>query len=388
MLPRAVSNEQRHCCDVFWGLVDTSNRKQVSALGSLSNSHDWPKGAKCCVPTDANSCHKHPEVKELEVPKTCFGYPDINFLFGHHPIPIWERIPWPVSSSVPRPMMKPIIARRPFQVSAKDEKPNLLSIASLKNVTILQVLLGCCPKWINRIHIPCLCAVPGFDSTREPPGWKRSFASSHPVASYGFGIWVGLGASALIADPCVSEAKDFGRTLRYQAATIEATWSALGCRCQALASTHTAVMHQKLYALRRFHFWSMPEHAKAPTLSGLLLTLDGPLLIERTIASLCVLVQNIRFDVAQGAISPLASPAREKSALARRSRPRTTKQAWPRAFILTVTNIFNWCGMQHKWLLLVSLLWWLDWTFRNLIYTASDSHGSYFTRPSQLPCIL
>ena len=117
--------------------VKASGEQPMAGLGSLPNSHGWPKGAKCCVPTDANSCHNHPEVKELEVPKTCFGYPNINFLFGHHPIPIWERIPWPVSSSVPRPMMKPIIARRPFQVSAKDEKPNLLSIVSLKNLTIL-----------------------------------------------------------------------------------------------------------------------------------------------------------------------------------------------------------------------------------------------------------
>ena len=45
----------------------------MSALGSLANSHGWPKGAKCCVPADANRCHKHSEVKELEVPKTCFG---------------------------------------------------------------------------------------------------------------------------------------------------------------------------------------------------------------------------------------------------------------------------------------------------------------------------
>ena len=38
--------------------------------------------------------------------------------------PIWLRIPWPVSNSVPKPITKPIIARRPFQVSAKLLKPN------------------------------------------------------------------------------------------------------------------------------------------------------------------------------------------------------------------------------------------------------------------------
>ena len=37
--------------------------------------------------------------------------------------PIWLRIPWPVSSSVPMPMTKPSIAKRPFQVSAMMLKP-------------------------------------------------------------------------------------------------------------------------------------------------------------------------------------------------------------------------------------------------------------------------
>jgi len=43
--------------------------------------------------------------------------------------------------------MNPIIARRPFQVSAKDEKPNLLSIALLRSLTTLEVLFCfCCAK--------------------------------------------------------------------------------------------------------------------------------------------------------------------------------------------------------------------------------------------------
>ena len=33
-------------------------------------------------------------------------------------------MPWPVSNSVPRPMTNPIMARRPFHVSAKSTKPN------------------------------------------------------------------------------------------------------------------------------------------------------------------------------------------------------------------------------------------------------------------------
>ena len=35
-----------------------------------------------------------------------------------------DSIPWPVSNSVPKPMTKPSIANRPFQVSAKLLKPN------------------------------------------------------------------------------------------------------------------------------------------------------------------------------------------------------------------------------------------------------------------------
>ena len=76
--------------------------------------------------------------------------------------------------------------------------------------------------------------------------------------------------------------------------------------------------------LNIFNLYLISMHAKAPTKSGLLLTLDGQMFIELTIAVLWILNQIIRFDVARGAISPLASLAREKSALARRSRPRTT----------------------------------------------------------------
>ena len=40
-----------------------------------------------------------------------------------HPRPIWPRIPWPVNNSVLSPITIPIIAKRPFQVSAKLTKP-------------------------------------------------------------------------------------------------------------------------------------------------------------------------------------------------------------------------------------------------------------------------
>ena len=39
------------------------------------------------------------------------------------PRPSWERIPWPVRSSVERPITKPIMAKRPFQVSEKLVNP-------------------------------------------------------------------------------------------------------------------------------------------------------------------------------------------------------------------------------------------------------------------------
>ena len=45
-------------------------------------------------------------------------------------------MPWPVNSSVPRPITNPIIARRPFHCSAKDENPNFLSFISQKSVEL------------------------------------------------------------------------------------------------------------------------------------------------------------------------------------------------------------------------------------------------------------
>ena len=42
---------------------------------------------------------------------------------GAQPRPIWERMPWPVRSSVARPITKPSMAKRPFQVSANATKP-------------------------------------------------------------------------------------------------------------------------------------------------------------------------------------------------------------------------------------------------------------------------
>ena len=67
--------------------------------------------------------------------------------------PSWAKIPLPVSSSVARPMTKPSIARRPFQVSEKIEKPNLLSWFSI--VVVLLKRWSWMPKlqwsFVNKI---------------------------------------------------------------------------------------------------------------------------------------------------------------------------------------------------------------------------------------------
>ena len=81
--------------------------------------------------------------------------------------------------------------------------------------------------------------------------------------------------------------------------------------------------HHMVHVLNMFYLCLMSNHAKAPKV-GAFADL-GRVTTYRT--NYCVTVgvaAKIRFEVAQGAISPLASPARGESALARRSRPRTT----------------------------------------------------------------
>ena len=84
------------------------------------------------VASDAKYCNECCEIKELEMPSSTIGHPDVGFLSRFHPRPTWERIPCPVRSSVPRPMTKPSIARRPFHCSAKNEKPNFESLIWVK----------------------------------------------------------------------------------------------------------------------------------------------------------------------------------------------------------------------------------------------------------------
>ena len=67
------------------------------------------------------------EQNQLEISGSVVWGPEIWLLVILHPKPTWERIPWPVRSSVPKPMTKPNIARRPFHCSAKAENPNFAS---------------------------------------------------------------------------------------------------------------------------------------------------------------------------------------------------------------------------------------------------------------------
>ena len=56
-------------------------------------------------------------------------------------------MPWPVNSSVPRPITKPIIARRPFHCSAKDENPNFESFISQKAYSTNVTVYFACSLW-------------------------------------------------------------------------------------------------------------------------------------------------------------------------------------------------------------------------------------------------
>ena len=93
-------------------------------------------------------------------------------------------IPCPVSSSVPSPMMNPIIARRPFQVSAKEEKPNLLPIVVLKNVTNIQAIQAIwCTKCCNRTAKLYPCVVVSCRNDENPiPAWGAEVAARQRVA--------------------------------------------------------------------------------------------------------------------------------------------------------------------------------------------------------------
>ena len=71
--------------------------------------------------------------------------------------PIWLRIPCPVSSSVPKPITKPSIANRPFQVSAKLLKPNrvwvelVMSLIKCGSLTWVRLWLAA----ISQLQLKC-----------------------------------------------------------------------------------------------------------------------------------------------------------------------------------------------------------------------------------------
>ena len=86
-----------------------------------------PEVMDCIVSAYSQNCNEHRKSEELKMSRLAFRCPNVRFAACFHPRPTWERIPCPVRSSVPSPMTKPIIARRPFHCSAKEEKPNFAS---------------------------------------------------------------------------------------------------------------------------------------------------------------------------------------------------------------------------------------------------------------------
>ena len=105
----------------------------------------------CIVSADSQNSYEHCESKKLEMSRFAFGCPDVWLSTGFQPKPTWERIPCPVRSSVPSPMTKPIIARRPFHCSAKDEKPNFASsMEPIANVFNCDRLLRVVARRVNQ----------------------------------------------------------------------------------------------------------------------------------------------------------------------------------------------------------------------------------------------
>ena len=169
----------------------------------------------------------------------------------------------------------------------------------------------CCAKWINRTNIPYLWALRGFVSTQEPPGLKRSLVSSQLVASYRFGIWSWWWSKC--SNRCSVHSWSDGfwpmpsftsgiHRCHLLSASIPLTGIVYNCHC-GYASTWFICSICSTFA------WC-PIMQK-PRKSGLLLTLDGQLLLERTIARLWVLKQKILFEVPQGP-SPLSLAQRER----------------------------------------------------------------------------
>ena len=122
---------------------------------------------------DVGSNPKHSdegsEQNQLEISGSVVWGPEIWLLVVLHPKPTWERIPWPVRSSVPRPMMKPNIARRPFHCSAKAENPNFAS--SMKRESDNPSFVTDC------FAMPWICARSKSGSpsaTRPRPKWPRT----------------------------------------------------------------------------------------------------------------------------------------------------------------------------------------------------------------------
>ncbi len=106
------------------------------------------------------------EIKELKMSSSAIGHPDVCLCSRFQPRPTWERIPCPVKSSVPKPMINPSIASLPFHCSAKDEKPNFELPIWIKKSK--DIVTDCCAfclgrllllaiGWTQRSHRKALC---------------------------------------------------------------------------------------------------------------------------------------------------------------------------------------------------------------------------------------
>ena len=88
-------------------------------------------------------------------------------------------MPWPVSNSVPRPMTNPIMARRPFHVSAKLTKPNRDVVWSVMVQWKVNLLFCVLRLLISQQRLRCCVVLAesllALDQVSLPPGLWRGY---------------------------------------------------------------------------------------------------------------------------------------------------------------------------------------------------------------------
>ena len=139
----------------------------LEELGRIKQRHPYMVNGD--VATYTKSGNEHGKAKKLSMFRPASRRPDIRLSKAFHPRPTWERIPCPVRSSVPRPMMNPIMARRPFHCSAKAEKPKFESLIRNKE-TLAFVTDRCSPVRIKCAHRLTLLSCPPIQPSRSSQG--------------------------------------------------------------------------------------------------------------------------------------------------------------------------------------------------------------------------